>query len=353
MVNWADRIVRGSHRRGRMAIRKALLATALCAVACFPSVLAQGLAPTILQIDIENFVRYVEDTSDPSKFATNPNITPASVPKNFGEYIAIADIVAVNDLPAKGTYASRGRSMTMSPSPSAGAGIADVTRNSAVDVRFEILNVDGTTPVGTVLGLEFGMGPPPPGTLSVISQGNNVIVGGTGAYLGSRGSLGQAVTSQTVAVRMASMSEDPANRRRNGGGRARYVLQVIPMTRPEVLMTAGVPMIAHANNELVTAANPAAVGETLSLFATGLGPTRPGVDPGQLFPSSPPAAVNSPVQVTVNGNPATVLAAGGFPGSADIYQVRFQVPSRTGPGAAVVQVITAWIAGPTVSLSIQ
>ena len=131
------------------------------------------------------------------------------------------------------------------------------------------------------------------------------------------------------------------------------MLQVIPMTRPEILLTAGVPVIAHANNEMVTLSSPAAVGEKLSLFATGLGPTRPGIDPGQLFPSSPLAAVNSPVQVTVNGNPATVFAAGGFPGTADTYQVQFQVPSGTRSGVALVQVITAWIAGPTVSLSIQ
>ena len=332
---------------------KTLLAIAFCSVACAPSVLAQGLAPTILQIDVENMVRYVEDTSDTSRFATNPSITPAMVPKNFGEYIALADIVAVNDLPAKGTYASRGRSMTMSPAPAAGVAIADTTRNSAVDVRFEILNVDGTTPVGTIFGLEFGMGPPPPGTPVAVTVGNNAIVGGTGAYLGARGSYGQAVTTQTVAVRMASITEDPANRRKNGGGKTRYVFQVIPVTRPEILMTAGVPLIAHFSNDMVTASNPASAGEKLSLFATGLGPTRPGVDPGQPFPSSPLASVNSSVQVTVNGNPATVLTAVGFPGRVDTYQVQFQVPPGTRPGAALVQVIAAWIPGPTVSIAIQ
>src|SRR5574337_1612411 len=41
---------------------------------------------------------------------------------------------------------------------------------------------------------------------------------------------------------------------------------------------------------------PAAAGEVLSLFARGLGPVKPGVDPGQPFPSSPLATVNSPVR---------------------------------------------------------
>src|SRR5438552_1784652 len=122
--------------------RNTLVATALCVATSSALARAQETRPTILQIDVENMVRYVADTADPSRFATNPGITPAVVPRNFGNYIALADIVAVNGLPAKGTYASRGVSMTMSPSGAAGVAIADVTRNSAVDVRLEILSAD-------------------------------------------------------------------------------------------------------------------------------------------------------------------------------------------------------------------
>jgi hypothetical protein len=88
--------------------RNTLLAIVLCVVTGSPFARAQETRPTILQIDVENMVRYVADTPDPSKFATNPGITPAIVPRNFGAYIGLADIVAVNGLPAKGTYASRG-----------------------------------------------------------------------------------------------------------------------------------------------------------------------------------------------------------------------------------------------------
>ena len=197
------------------------------------------------------------------------------------------------------------------------------------------------------------MGAPPPGAPLAITQGNNAIVGGTGAYLAVRGLYGQAVTSQSVPVRMASISEDPANRRRNGGGKTRYVLQVIPMTRPEILMTAGVPVIAHASNDVVTVSNPAAAGEVLSIFATGLGPTRPGVDPGQPFPSSPPAAVTSPIQVTVNGKPADVMRAAGLPGAVDTYAVTFRVPPETARGEATVSVAAAWITGSKATLIVQ
>ena len=52
-----------------------------------------------LQVDVENFVRYVEDVTDPSQFATRAAVTPAVVPRNFVEFVAIADIVAVNGQP--------------------------------------------------------------------------------------------------------------------------------------------------------------------------------------------------------------------------------------------------------------
>ena len=91
----------------------------------------------------------------------------------------------------------------------------------------------------------------------------------------------------------------------------------------------------------------------MSLFATGLGPTLPGVDPGKPFPTSPLAAVNSPVEVLVNGRAAEVTAAVGYPGTVDGYQVNFRLPSETARGTATVQVTAAWIAGQEVRIAIQ
>ena len=54
---------------------------------------------------------------------------------------------------------------------------------------------------------------------------------------------------------------------------------------------------------------------------------------GQPFPSSPLASVNSPVEVTVNGKPAEVLSAVGYPGAVDGYQVNFRVPPDTAKGS--------------------
>ena len=107
------------------------------------------------------------------------------------------------------------------------------------------------------------------------------------------------------------------------------------MESPEIAMAPAGPAITHSSDSsLVTASKPATAGEILSLSARGLGPVNPGVDPGQPFPSSPPAVVNSPVGVTVNGMAAEVLSAVGLPGAADGYQVDFRMPPDTakGPG---------------------
>jgi uncharacterized protein (TIGR03437 family) len=314
---------------------------------------AQALSPTILRVDVENIVQYHEDISDFTKFATNPNITSPVVARNFGYFLIVGDIVAVNGQPARGTFTNTTRTLSMRPSPNPGQAIADTVRSTVNSRTFEILDADAT-PIGTIMDSGLGVGSPPPGAPLEQTQGNNAIVGGTGAFVGARGLAGQAATPQAVPQRQASMTEDPANRRTNGGGRARFVLTVIPMSVPQIGTTANGPAVTHSSDfSLVTAAKPATASEILSLYATGLGPTNPGVDPGQPFPATPTAVVNSPINVTVNGKPAEVLAAVGFPGAVDGYQVNFRMPSDTAKGAATVQVTAAWIAGPSVSIPIQ
>jgi uncharacterized protein (TIGR03437 family) len=306
----------------------------------------QGQAPptTILEVDVENLVSYFEDTSDLSKFATDPNVTAAVPPRNFNFNVAIGDIVAVNGQPAKGTYTRNIRVIQLNTAPTPGQAIADTVRPAAFAETYEILKSDGS-PIGTIVSYGLAGGSPPPGLPLSVTQGNFALTGGTGAFLGARGQSGQAVIPQTIAQRVASVTEDPGNRRRNGGGRVRFVLQVIPMFRPEVEQTVVGPTVTHSNGVLVTASRPAKPGETLSLFATGLGPTRPGVNPGEPFPDTPLAVVNSPVEVTVNGIPAEVLSAFGVPGEVERYQVNFRLPPETARRPAMVQITAAWITG--------
>jgi hypothetical protein len=321
---------------------------------CFGNAARGQSTATILEVDIENLVEYQSDVADLAKIATNGIVTPAVPPRNFYAAATLGDIVAVNGQPAKGTYAARTWVFGLTPTPNPGQAIADTTRTALRYGTFEILKSDGT-PVGTIMVLgQAGGTPPPPGAPVAQTSGNFAITGGTGAFLGMRGQYGQEPTPQTVAVRLASMSEDPANRRINGGGRVRYVLHLIPIEVPEIAASAGTPAVAHATDfSLVTASHPAAAGEILALYASGLGPTRPGVDPGKPFPSTVRAIVSSPVEVTVNGKSAEVLAAVGYPGGVNGYQVNFRVPSEIAKGAATVQISAAWVTSAPVSIPIQ
>ncbi len=121
-----------------------------------------------------------------------------------------------------------------------------------------------------------------------------------------------------------------------------------------IVVTAGGAAVTHSSDfTLVTTSKPAAAGEVLSIFATGLGPTLPAVASGQAFPSSPLAAVDSLVEVRVNGRSAIVLAAVGFPGAVDGYQVNFRVPAGTVKGSATIELSAAGVAGTPVNIVVQ
>ena len=330
--------------------KRLLVMAALCGALTPRIGFAQSAPPVILQVDIENMVQYLGDIFDPSKLATVPTPTTPTV-SNFETLLLIADIVAVNGMPAKGTWVARAQRLTLRPTTSAGVSIADVTRTGPGDETYEILRPDGT-PVGTIVSLGFFGGPAPPGAPSSLTTGNHAIVGGTGAFGGVRGEDGGGVA--LVAVRNASFSEDPASRRANGGGKMRFTLHLIPQTRPEISAVSGTPAVVHATDfSLVSSTNPAKAGEILSLFCRGLGPTTPGVDPANTFPKNPLAVVNAPVDVSVNGKSAEVLGAVGYPGSTDGYQVNFRVPADAATGIVSLQVSAAWIASDGVSIPIH
>ena len=103
----------------------------------------------------------------------------------------------------------------------------------------------------------------------------------------------------------------------------------IPNSDPESCQDA----VFHAASGIpADAKHPAAAGETVEIYATGLGPTRPQVRAGMVAPAAPPATLRYPVMVLVGGMPATVEFAGLAPGEIGIYQVNAAIPSGLGRG---------------------
>jgi uncharacterized protein (TIGR03437 family) len=89
----------------------------------------------------------------------------------------------------------------------------------------------------------------------------------------------------------------------------------------------------HLNGTLVSAAQPAAPGEVIELYATGFGPTNPPHPTAELVTSAVPLPANS-VQVAVGG----IAAAVGFAGLTEsgLYQFNVTMPSLPNGDAAVV-----------------
>jgi len=296
-----------------------------------------------LAIDIENIVIYMQDTADVTKWAVSTERTDPLPTQNFVPIIWLADVVAVNGVPAKGTWTVRGTQLIRSTNLTPGQAIADSGAVFFFDWIVDLLQEDSRL-VGTIMASGWGGAARPPGASSSILQANMTITGGTGAYLGIRGQAGQG--GNTIAPRNASMREDPAYRRILGGGKRRYVFQIIPMESPQITE------FFHTDLSPVTAANPARAGETLIAQATGLGSTLPGVDPGQPFPA-PVQEVNSPVDVIINGTSSAALTKIGWPGRVGVYRVDFQVPAGTAPGSTTVQLSAAWMQGPAASLMVR
>lgn len=302
--------------------------SALAALAASPRIALAQTRPAALEIDVENLVEYIQ----------NPY---------FWTAIRLGDITAVNGHPVKGSYVGVPFKLGLTPTPQLGEAVADITGVSFRQESFQILGLDGAL-VGSILTIGTAGGPPPPGAPSTQENGDLAIVGGSGAFLGVRGEKGRGMS--IVAARKAAPDEDPSKRRQIGGGHIREILYVIPMSQPEIVT----PTVTHlSDNTPVSVSKPATAGEVLSLYATGLGPTRPSPEPGKPFPPSPAMPVNSPLQVTVNGRTAEVINAVGTPGTVDHYQVSFRVPPETEKRTASIRVTAAWIESSPATFAVQ
>src|SRR5438270_12002661 len=116
-----------------------LLAFVWLAALCQPSLAQQAVQASLLQIEVRNVVRYNEDLSDLTKFASNPSATPPTLARNFYEVILIGDIVGVNGSPARGTYTSRLRYVNTMLEPNPGEAVADTSIAGLSDSSLDIL----------------------------------------------------------------------------------------------------------------------------------------------------------------------------------------------------------------------
>ena len=114
------------------------------------------------------------------------------------------------------------------------------------------------------------------------------------------------------------------------------VTQWIGNTAPGVLTQLqnglGYGDVVHLDGTLVNDKNPAKIGETVSVYLTGLGAVNPAIADGDAGPVNPLANATNPITAFIGGTEAKVGYSGLAPQLAGLYQINLTVPAGVTPG---------------------
>ena len=113
---------------------------------------------------------------------------------------------------------------------------------------------------------------------------------------------------------------------------------LIAAGQPDIFISGENAAILNASFQLVTPQNPVRAGDTIQIFATGLGAVQEQVETGAPAPSF--STVKLPVTVMIGGIDAAVVFQGLAPNFVGLYQVNAVVPAGVAPGDAVPLVLT-------------
>jgi uncharacterized protein (TIGR03437 family) len=90
--------------------------------------------------------------------------------------------------------------------------------------------------------------------------------------------------------------------------------------------------LLHLDGTLVNAKSPAQIGETVSVYLTGLGAVNPAISDGAAGPTVQLANATNTIAAYIGGVQATVTYAGLAPQLAGLYQINLTVPSGVTAG---------------------
>ena len=231
-----------------------------------------------------------------------------------------------------------------------GRGIADIVRAAMREDIFEILQPDGT-PIGSIMIFGMSGGNAPPGRPSNRKRklgdhrGNGSISRRTRAGARSwrhrprprclhvgRPRVSSCERRRNEALRPAHRTDECAEDSHERSGSRRGSLT--RLHRPDPVQ-------------------PGCTRRDPIVICVGTGSHIAGRRSRRALSSAPLAVVSSPVVVTVNGRPAEVLAAVGYPGAVDAYQVNFRIPEDVEKGNADVQLAVAWMLDTPVTILVQ
>jgi uncharacterized protein (TIGR03437 family) len=140
----------------------------------------------------------------------------------------------------------------------------------------------------------------------------------------------------------------------NGGAQSNVANVYSGATSPGLFtIPAGGPFpgaILRQDFSIMSQSNAAKVGETVSLFLTGLGPVSPAVTAGSAAPSSPLSQLTNQVFVYIDGVQANVVFAGLAPSLGGLYQLNVTIPSGVSKGEVGIDIQTTTGSGNNLAL---
>ena len=319
---------------------------------------AQHPVGSLLVIQLENQTGYVRDVSDTTAPSRRPGPHDDLFDRGAKSQLRRIDLRWRHCFrqwkAGQGTATELVIFIPIRPSPTTGQFIGDTTRGGFYEWNFEILHEDGRQ-IGSIRASGMGQGQPPPGATSAVRAASYAVIGGTGAFLGSA-VIWAAAVGRRHPLRCESLPQPKIQ--------PTDVCTVVDLSFKTCTFC---PCSAQKSSRRRMGPRWCTPPISRSLQA----PNLPGqgkssaclpLDSAPRFRASNRASPLllqratlsiPPVEVLVNGKPAEVLYAGGYPGAVDRYQVNFRVPDGITAGMASVQLSSAWITGPEVKIPIQ
>jgi uncharacterized protein (TIGR03437 family) len=225
-----------------------------------------------------------------------------------------------------------------------------------------VMNAVGSTP-STAVG--------PGSIISIYGQGlaTELAVGGTNPLSQSIGGVTVTINNSILGLMFVSPQQINAQIP-SGLADGVYTLDVHVSGQPDVTTTFNIArdspglffntvnsqqyaLAFHADGSPVTAASPAAGGETISILGTGFGPYQGSMLDG-FFPPNPAPALADSLSITVGGQNPAPTWSGAATGYVGIATTSFQVPSGLASGTNVsLKVTVNGVDSNTVVLPIQ
>jgi uncharacterized protein (TIGR03437 family) len=105
--------------------------------------------------------------------------------------------------------------------------------------------------------------------------------------------------------------------------------------------------------KLISTGNPAKRGQTIFLYANGLGSVSNQPASGDPAGSNPLSSTNPLPTVTIGGQPATVSFSGLTPSLPGLYQINVVVPANISAGVQNVTLAMGGVTSPVATLPVQ